>query len=50
MQEKHEFYLVLASNSLEAKNKAKAKWLNGYKKKHIDDITSLKDFSKLDDY
>ena len=31
MQEKHEFGLVVASNSLAAKNKAKSKWLNGFK-------------------
>ena len=42
MQEKHEFGLFVASNSSEAKNKAKSKWLNGCKKKHKDDITSLK--------
>ena len=48
MQEKHEFGLVVASSSLEAKNKAKSKWLNGYKKKHKDDIFSIKKFI-LDD-
>ena len=42
MQEKHEFGLFVASSSIEAKNKAKSKWLNGCKKKHKDDITSLK--------
>ena len=41
MQEKHEFGLVVASSSLEANNKAKTKWLNGFKKKHKDDIASL---------
>ena len=49
MQEKHEFGLFVAKSSLEAKNKAKSKWLNGYKKKHKDDIASLKNFSSLDD-
>ena len=49
MQEKHEFGLVVASNVLEAKNKAKSKWLLGYKKKHKDDITFLKKFITLDD-
>ena len=48
MQEKHEFGLVVASSSLEAKNKAKLKWLNGCKKKHKDDITSLKNLTILD--
>ena len=42
MQEKHEFGLVVAKSSLEAKSKAKSKWLNGFKKKHKDDVTSLK--------
>ena len=32
MQEKHEFGLVVAKSSLDAKNKAKSNWLNGYKK------------------
>jgi len=49
MQEKHEFGLVVAKNSFEAKNKAKSKWLNGLKKKHKDDITLLKNLSTLDD-
>ncbi len=48
MQEKHEFGLVVAKSSLEAKNKAKSKWLNGFKKKHKDDISSIKKFI-LDD-
>ena len=41
MQEKHEFGLVIASNKLEAKNKAKSKWLIGYEKKHKDDIAPI---------
>ena len=49
MQEKHEFGLVVASNSLEAKNKAKSKWLNGFKKKHKDDISPLINFTDVDD-
>ena len=49
MQEKHEFGLVVASSSLKAKNKAKSKWLNGCKKKHKDDITSIKYLSTIDD-
>ena len=48
MQEKHEFGLVVAKSSLEAKNKAKSKWLNSCKKKHKDDISSIKKFI-LDD-
>jgi len=49
MQEKHEFGLVVAKSSLEAKNTAKSKWLNGYKKKHKDDISALKNLITLDD-
>jgi len=49
MQEKHEFGLVVASSPAEAKNKAKSKWLNGYKKKHNDDITFLKNLTIFDD-
>ena len=49
MQEKHEFGLVIASNKLEAKNIAKSKWLIGCKKKHKDDIASLKNLNILDD-
>ena len=49
MQEKHEFGLVVASNALEAKNKAKSKWLLGFKKKHKDDISSVDILSEIDD-
>ncbi len=49
MQEKHEFGLVVASNKLEAKNIAKSKWLIGCKKKHNDDIASLKMLISFDD-
>ena len=49
MQEKHEFGLVVASTKLEAKNIAKSKWLIGCKKKHKDDIASLKILIGCDD-
>ena len=49
MQEKHEFGLVVASSKLEAKNAAKSKWLIGCKKKHKDDIASLKILIGCDD-
>ena len=49
MQEKHEFGLVVADSKLEAKNKAKSKWLIGLKKKHKDDITSLRTLIRCDD-
>ena len=42
MQEKHEFGLVVASNTLEAKKIAMSKWLIGCEKKHKDNISSLK--------
>ena len=48
MQEKHEFGLVVASSSLEAKNKAKSKWLNSCKNKHKDNIHSLRNLFSLD--
>ena len=49
MQEKHEFGLVVASDKLEAKNIAKSKWLMGCKKRHKDDIASLKILIGCDD-
>ena len=49
LQERHEFGLVVASSSVEAKNKAKSKWLDGYKKKHKDDVASLNNLCTLDD-
>ena len=49
MQEKHEFGLVIASDELEAKNIAKSRWLKGCKKKHKDDIASLKKLIGCDD-
>ena len=49
MQEKHEFGLVVASSSLEAKNRAKSKWLRGCRKKHKDDIASLNTLISCDD-
>ena len=49
MQEKHEFGLIVASSSSEAKNKAKSKWLIGCKQKHKDDMSNLKSFVDIDD-
>ena len=49
MQEKHEFGLVIASSKIEAKNIAKSKWLIGCKKKHKDDLTSIKKLISCDD-
>ena len=41
MQEIHEFGLVVASTASNAKKLAKSKWLNGFLKKHNDDINCL---------
>ena len=49
MQEKHEFGLVVAKSSLEAKNMAKSKCLRGCRKKHKDDIASLNKLISCDD-
>ena len=49
MQEKHEFGLLVASTSSAAKKMAKSKWLNGFKKKHNDDINRLQRFADIDD-
>ena len=48
MQERHEFGLVVARNSLEAKKIAKSKWLLEHRKVHKDNL-SLVMFSDLDD-
>ena len=49
MMEKHEFGFVTAATKLEAKNKAKSKWLSGCRKKHKDDIASLNALISCDD-
>ena len=49
MQEIHEFGLVVAANSFEAKKLAKSKWLLGYSKIHKDNICCLKKTSIVDD-
>ena len=49
MQERHEFGLVVASNSQEAKKIAKSKWLLGCNKIHKDDLSSLKIICDVDD-
>ena len=49
MQEKHEFGLVVASSSSEAKNKAKSKWLIDSQKKHTDNIDTVKSFTDVDE-
>ena len=49
MQERHEFGLVVARNSSEAKKIAKSKWLLGYRKIHKDNLSSLGMISDVDD-
>ena len=49
MQEKHEFGLVVASGRLEAIKIAKSRWLLGFKKRHKDDMASLKILIGCDD-
>ena len=49
MQEKHEFGLVVAKNSIEAKKIAKSKWLIGFRKTHKDNLSSLERIRDVDD-
>ena len=49
MQEIHEFGLVIARDSIEAKTIAKSKWLLGYRKIHKDNLFSLRIISDVDD-
>ena len=49
MQERHEFGLVVAKNSGDAKKIAKSKWLIGYTKIHKDNLFSLEIISDVDD-
>ena len=49
MQERHEFGLVVAKNSKEAKRIAKSKWLLGYRKTHKDNLSFLDMVSDVDD-
>ena len=49
MQEIHEFGLVVAKNSNEAKKIAKSKWLIGYRKIHKDNLSPLRIISDIDD-
>jgi len=49
MQEIHEFGLVVAKNSLNAKKIAKSKWLLSAKKTHKDNLSSLEIISDVDE-
>ena len=48
MQEKHEFGLVVAKNSRDAKKIAKSKWLLGFTKIHKDNLFSFEIISEVD--
>ena len=49
MQERNEFGLVVARNSIEAKKIAKSKWLVGYRKIHKDNLFCLRSICDVDD-
>ena len=49
MQERHEFGLVVAKNSGDAKKIAKSKWLLGYTKIHKDNLFSFQSICDVDD-
>ena len=49
MQERHEFGLVVAKNSLDAKKIAKSKWLLSYTKTHKDNLSSLEMICEVDE-
>ena len=50
MYEEHEFKLVVAKKSTEAKKKAKKDWESNLKNKHNDDCSFIKDFEQFDDF
>ena len=49
MQARHEFGLVVAKNSQDAKKIAKSKWLLGYRKTHQDNLSLVEKISDVDD-
>ena len=49
MYEEHAFTLVVAKRAIEAKKKAKEKWISNLKNKHNDDISGIKNFKQVDD-
>lgn len=49
MSEEHEFGLVVAKSSKEAKEKAKENWLGDRLKKHTDNVSSIKSVKEVDD-
>ena len=49
MYEEHEFNIIVAKKSFEAKKKAKAKWESNLEKKHNDNCSSMYYLEKVDD-
>ena len=49
MSEEHEFSLIAAKTALEAKKKAKKKWVLNLKGKHNDDFSEIRNFKQIDD-
>ena len=49
MYEEHQFTLVVAKKSIDAKKKARNNWESNLKNKHNDDYSGIKDFEKIDD-
>ncbi len=48
MYEEHEFSLVVAKKTIDAKKKAKSKWESNLKNKHNDDYSGIKNFEQID--
>ena len=49
MYEEHEFTLVVAKKAIDAKKKARKKWISKVKNKHHDDLSGIKNFKQIDD-
>ena len=49
MYEEHEFNLIVAKKSIDARKKAKANWETNLKHKHNDDYSSINHMRKIDD-
>ncbi len=49
MYEEHEFDLIIAKTSIEAKQKAKRNWETNLKNKHNDDYSAIKFLEQVDD-
>ncbi len=49
MYEEHEFNLIVAKESIQAKNKAKKNWESNLKNKHNDDYSAINYLEQVDD-